>query len=200
MTARESHRSMLALSLAPLLFLAEPVRVAVEGRMPLHMLLQFPLLLIAGACAARLLTRARPELGAAWSRLDGQGLLGLVTLSGVAALWMVPAALDAALMQPGIAAWKYGSWWVAGATTALAWPRMAAPLRLFLFGNLAWMLFTAGALYADAEQRLCVSYRVDEQSLTAIGLYAMGALLVAAAIAGAPIRPPFATRHTRARS
>lgn len=192
MTARRLRLVLPALALAPLVFVAEPVRTAVEGRMPLHMLVQFPLLLVAGACAARLSCAARPDLGATWSRLDAQGLLGLVTLSGVAALWMVPAALDAALMQPGVAAWKYASWWIAGAATALAWPRMAVPLRLFLLGNLAWMLFTAGALYAETGQRLCVSYGIDDQLWTAAGLHAAALALIVAGIsslATGPCRP-----------
>lgn len=173
------------LALAPLIFLSERIRVPVEGSMPLHMLVQFPLLFVAGACVAMRFAAMRPGLEAVSARIDAHGLFGLVVLSGVAALWMVPAALDAALMHRDIAACKYASWWIAGVVTPLAWSRMASPLRLFLLGNLAWMFFTAGALYADSEQRLCVSYTIDEQAWTAIGLHVAGALVVAAGMAGA---------------
>jgi hypothetical protein len=185
MRQRLVERVQVGLALAPLVFLSERIRVPVEGSMPLHMLLQFPLLFVAGACIAMRVAVMRPAVRTVSTRIDAQGLVGLVVLSGVAALWMVPAALDAALMDPSIAAWKYASWWFAGAVTPHAWSRMASPLRLFLLGNLAWMLLTAGALYADSERRLCVSYTIDEQAWTAIALQVAGTLVVAAGIAGA---------------
>jgi hypothetical protein len=155
-----------AVALTPLVFVNERVREFVEGSMVLHMALQFPLLLLAGACAALLLARCRPALAAAWARFDRDGLLGCVALSGVAGLWMVPAALDAALLDPAMAVWKYTSWCFAGWCVALAWPGMATAMRVFLLGNLAWMSFSVGLLYAETEQRLCVSYRFDEQAWT----------------------------------
>ena len=36
-------------------------------------------------------------------------------------------------------------------------------LRVLLMGNFAWMLFTAGMLYAGSEQRLRVSHRFNER-------------------------------------
>lgn len=179
-------RSILwAMTLAPLAFLSERFRDAIEGSMPLHMMVQFPILLLAGAGAAWLTVQRQQAFASAWSRFDAEGVFGLVTLSAVAVLWMVPAALDAALMHPEVAAWKYCSWWVAGGAIALAWPRMAGPMRMFLIVNLAWMLLTAGSLYADAEQRLCASYRYDEQLWTGRALQAAAGLLVAAWIGGA---------------
>lgn len=40
---------------------------------------------------------------------------------------------------------------------------MDAGSRLFLLGNLVWMLATAGLLYEAAEPRLYVNYLRDEQ-------------------------------------
>jgi hypothetical protein len=173
------------MTLAPLAFLSERIRDAIEGSMPLHMMVQFPILLLAGAGAAWLTVQRKPASASAWSRFDAEGIFGLVTLSAVAALWMVPAALDAALMYPEVAAWKYGSWWVAGGAIALAWPRMAEPMRMFLLVNLAWMLFTAGSLYANADQRLCANYRYDEQLWTGLALQAVAGVLFAAWIGSA---------------
>jgi len=172
-----------AMALTPLVFLCERLRQLVEGSMPLHMLAQFPLLFLAGASLSRLVVLHWPALAPVWRRFDPSGLLGLVTISSVAALWMVPAALDAALMSADVAAWKFCSWWIAGAFVALAWPNTGRPLRLFLLGNLAWMLLTFGWMYIEAEQRLCVSYRFDEQVWTGWGLALAGSTLIAALIA-----------------
>lgn len=166
-------------TLAPLAFVHERVRELVQGSMVLHMALQFPMLLLAGAGAAILLVRRWPALRAEWERIDRDGLLATIWLSGVAGLWMVPAALDAALLDPVMASWKYTSWCLAGWCLALAWPGMASAMRVFLLGNLAWMTFTVGLLYADADQRLCVSYRFDDQAWTGRALCAAAFLLLA---------------------
>lgn len=186
MMSLRSPSILWAMTVAPLAFLSEPTREAIEGSMPLHMMVQFPVLLSAGAGAALLVAPRRPAWVEKWSRFDAEGIFGLVTLSAVAAVWMVPAALDSALMGPEVAAWKYLSWWIAGWAMALGWPRMAGPSRLFLVGNLAWMLLTAGALYAAAEQRLCVSYRIDEQMWTGVALQTTAVLLLAAWIGSQP--------------
>lgn len=171
-------RVLWVVTLLPLLLASRTLRELIEGSMSLHMLLQFPLLLASGATAARLAAGRALPLVAVWRLVDAQGLLGLVTLSVVAAFWMLPIALDAALMHAGAAGCKYASWWIAGWAIALAWPQMPGALRLFLLGNLAWMFFTAGALYAETPQRLCVSYRIDDQVWTGAALCVAGALAV----------------------
>ncbi len=181
-----------AAALLPLVFAAGRVRDLVQGSMALHMALQFPLLLLAGACAAALLALRRPAVAAAWTRFDRDGLLATVWLSGVAGLWMVPAALDAALLDAAMATWKYATWWLAGGCVALAWPAMAAPMRMFLLGNLAWMTMTVGLMIAETEQRLCVSYRFDEQAWAGRALCAIALALLGGAVAlaaRAPLRP-----------
>lgn len=176
---RQRPQSVLAaLAMAPLVFAHERVRLIVEGSMVLHMALQFPLLLLAGACSAMLLMRRLPALRANWERIDRDGLLTTMWLLGVASLWMVPAALDAALLDPVMAFWKYATWFAAGGCVALAWPGMATAMRIFLLGNLAWMTSAFGLLYTDAEQRLCVSYRFDEQVWTGYALCTAALLLL----------------------
>jgi len=162
---------------APLVLLWPPLRHALESRMALHMLLLFPLLLAAGWAAARCM-RHEP----AWlRRIDAQGLLGASGVSCVAAWWMIPAALDASLVSAPLAAARLASWWLAGALLAGSWRRMGPEVAAFLLGNLAWMSATAGLLYQDAEQRLCVNYLVDDQLWAGRGL--VGAALALGALA-----------------
>jgi hypothetical protein len=169
----------IGLSLSPTVLLLDVARQWLESRMLVHMLLEFPWLLMAGAAAAKTLVKSSPTWDRTLARIDWRGLLGLVLVSCVSALWMVPAALDAALVDPAVAALKYLSWWLAGAMLALGWMRTDPVVRMFFVGNLAWMFATAGLLYTDAEQRLCVNYLLNEQVWTGralIGL-AVGLLL-----------------------
>lgn len=170
------------LAALPLLLLVPPLRHAVEASMSLHMLLQLPLLFAAGWGASAWLPR---RLAAAWARLDALGLSSATLASVVAAFWMIPAALDLAVLGPPfspMALAKYLSCWLAGLLLAQGWPRLRGPVAAFFLGNASWMLLTAGLLYGEAESRLCVSYRFDEQALSGAGLLAAGLLLGALAL------------------
>ena len=182
-------RALLAVS--PLLWLFAPLRQAVESRMALHMLVQLPLLLAAGWAAAAWC----PRWPAAWAmRFDAQGLASATFASAVLAFWMIPAALDAALLDPSFAAFKFVSWWLAGLLLADGQRRLAPVLTIFFLGNAAWMLVTAGLLYREAEQRLCVSYLVDEQAASGNGLIAFGLALGALALPRRSSQPDWRNR------
>jgi hypothetical protein len=146
----------------------------VESRMSLHMLLEFPALLGLGWWLAR--RRAWPGL----ARIDAQGLLAASVASCVFAFWMIPAALDLALLSPAMAAAKYASWLAAGALLAWSRERLSPVVAAFFLGNAAWMLATAGLLYRDADTQLCVNYLIADQLVTGAGLlawaFALGAL------------------------
>ena len=171
------------LALLPLLLWWPALRHSVESRMSLHMLGEFPLLFGAGWASSGLWLRrmrARRWLRGQ-RRLDWRGWTAATGSSVVALVWMLPSALDAALLSPGIAAAKFASWWLAGWWMADGWRRMDGELLLFFAGNLAWMAATAGLLYIDAPQRLCVSYLQDDQRHAGAGLVLLGGLLGALA-------------------
>lgn len=172
------------LALLPLLLLWPALRDELESRMAWHMLVEFPLLALAGA-AAGVLQRRRLR-ARRWLRrqrlLDWRGWTSASVASGVALVWMLPSALDAALLWPAVALAKVGSWWLAGWLLADGWRRMDAELLLFGVGNLAWMMATAGLLYLDAPARLCANYLQDDQRQAGIGLIVLAVLAGAAAL------------------
>jgi hypothetical protein len=172
------------LPMALLLLLGTPaVRGWLESRMSMHMAVELPLLLlcgwlIAGAASAR------------WRLIecvDAEGLLAATAASGVLAFWMLPAALDMALIEPDVALLKYGQWTFAGALLHSARARHSPVLAAFFLANAAWMTATAGLLYLDAEQQLCVNYRIDDQQAAGFALIAWAVALVV--LAGAALRP-----------
>lgn len=184
------------LALLPLALLWPALRHGIESRMSLHMLGEFPLLFAAGWSAGRLCLRRVQSRR--WlrrqRRLDWHGWTSATLASGVALVWMLPSALDAALLVPGVAAAKLASWWLAGWLLADGWRRLDAEVALFFVGNLAWMLATAGLLFVDAPERLCVNYLQDDQRRAGIGLVlwalALGAFAVRAALGVARAHRP----------
>lgn len=180
-----------AIACLPLLLLWPALRHAIESRMLLHMLVEFPALLAAGWAVRRMCPDCGPmqALSLAWRQLDWRGWTGATLLSAVTAVWMLPTLLDLALLTPAVAAAKYCAWWLAGWAIADSWGRLDPELRLWVLGNLAWMTGTAGLLYLDAPQRLCVNYLQDDQRHTGIALIALAALLGALGLREA-MRPP----------
>lgn len=169
----------LVLVVLPLVLLWPPLRHTVESRMSLHMMAEFPALFIAGWSASRLCLHRLPTRR--WLRLqrllDWRGCTGAVLTSGAALVWMLPSALDAALLWPTAVAFKIASWWLAGWLLADGWRRMDTEVFFFFVGNLAWMAATAGLLYIDAPARLCVNYLQNDQRHAGIGLVLLAFLL-----------------------
>lgn len=171
------------LALLPLLLAWSALRHAIESRMVLHMLLEWPLLFAAGWAAHELIAWRSLLPRRLLCALDWRGWTGATFASCVAVFWMLPSAIDATLLDPAMAAAKYASWWLAGAVMAGSWRRLDAEVLLFFVGNLAWMTATAGMLYLDTPARLCVSYLVDDQRWTGIGL-----IVLALALGGVALR------------
>lgn len=145
------------------LFLATPMaRSALEASMSTHMLLQIPLLAAAGVLIARLLpTRNQDALLVACG-----GVLPCVVLALFASsYWMLPRALDAALDDPLTEAAKFISLpLLVGLPLALAWRRLTAIGRGFVWTNFISMLAVLGWLYIAAPVRVCNNYLVDDQA------------------------------------
>jgi len=168
-----------------------PLRGVLEAGMATHMLVQFPLLLLAGAllwepCSwhdesrsrsggSRLRSggsRLRSGGESAWNRL---GIAGLAFVACVLAVTMIPRLLDLALLDARVEAAKIVALLVAGAALRASWSRAGLVVQGFFLGNVLPMTAVVGTLYQDAPDRLCNGYRLDEQVL-------VGTLLVVAAI------------------
>ncbi len=142
-----------------------------EADMARHMLVEFPLVCVLGALAAGFAPR---RIDAAIARFDAYGLAGWLLASLVAAFWMIPAALDAAIAGPSVNAAKLASLLAAGFALRGAMRRSPLVVEAFFVGNFTWMAATVGLVYQDAESRLCLAYLVDAQQRAGAGLVALG--------------------------
>lgn len=169
MTARRQALCGLAL----LALLAMPaLRHRMEAGMASHMLLQFPLLIVAGA----LLAAACP---AAWrrglERWNTLGIAGLVASAGVLGVSMVPRLLDLVLVDARVEIAKWLALLACGAALRLSWHAAGVVVQGFFLGNVLPMTGVVGILYQNAPQRVCNSYLLDEQLL-------VGQILVGSAL------------------
>lgn len=139
-----------------------------------HMLLQFPLLLVAGAALASSLP---PRLCARIEPFNAHGLAGLLIFLVVSGFWMIPRALDQALLSPQMELAKFATLLTAGGALQLSWRVAGTIVQTFFTGNWVWMTAVAGLLYQDVSARLCNAYLLDEQVVAGRGLVVLAAVM-----------------------
>lgn len=138
-----------------------PVRHALESAMTLHMLLQIPLLALAGGWLAKGTPRWLKRSLSAWNHRGISGLL-LASLAGL--VWMLPLAMDAALDDPRAELAKFLSVpLLVGAPITLSWPRAGFVVRGVVLLEMIATMLRLGWLYLISPVRLCSNYLLDDQ-------------------------------------
>ncbi|SFU83556.1 hypothetical protein SAMN05216350_10648 [Polaromonas sp. YR568] len=178
MPSHPSRGALAAMAAALLCLLAWPgVRHGLEASMTRHMLLQYPLLMLAGyllatALPGRWLARLNP-----W---NAHGISGLFATAVMLAILMIPRVLDLALVDWRIEILKCLALLACGAAIRLSWQAAGLLVQGFFLGNVLPMMVVAGNLYETSPVRVCNAYLLDDQAR-------LGQMLVwiAAAIAAA---------------
>ncbi len=138
-----------------------PVRHVLEATMTLQMLVQIPLLAVAGRWLAPLLMRRVVDVLSGWNR---SGITGIVLVSLTGVLWMLPRMLDAALENPWVALAKFASVpLLIGVPLAISWPQAGFVVRGVWLVEIVAMTFRLGWLYLVSPVRLCSNYLLSDQ-------------------------------------
>lgn len=152
--------------------------------MSTHMLVQIPLLVLAGVGAEqawrawRVLVPSGDGVSGArrWS-YNEYGVPGLLFASLIGACWMLPKALDDALLFWQVAAFKYVGLFVVGVVLRASVRRSNTVIKLFFLGNFCWMSAIVGMIYLDEPVRLCNAYLQNDQEWAGRGLIALAIIL-----------------------
>ena len=167
------HVGKVALAASPLLLAVPGIRQLADSTMALLMLVEFPALLLSGWAVA---TTLPSQLHRMLCRMDASGITSQTALLVTFSYWMIPAALDDALMSDSAYAARHLTWLGCGVLLGIRGRRSSPTVLLFFLGNIAWMSATAGLLYADSTSRLCVNYLVQDQVVAGHGLIAVAVL------------------------
>lgn len=162
MPALPSRGALAAIAAALLCLLAWPgVRHSLEASMTHHMLLQYPLLALAGY----LFAAALPGRWAARLNLwNAHGISGLFAVALMLAILMVPRVLDLALVDARIEVLKYLALLACGAAIYLSWQAAGLLVQGFFLGNVLPMMAVVGNLYETSPVRICNAYLFDDQA------------------------------------
>jgi hypothetical protein len=161
---KASRRSTMIRSVSGLTLLVAlltpALRHALESSMSLHMLVDYPALLLAGALLGAAVPRSVRRRLAAW---NGLGISGLAACALFLALLMIPRVLDLALVDARVEAAKTAALLFAGAVLHPSWRAAGLVVQGFFLGNVLPMTAIVGTLYQDSPSRLCNAYRLDDQ-------------------------------------
>lgn len=154
-----------------------PLRQTLETSMSLHMLVQYPALMLSGALLAGAVPEAARRRLSAWNAL---GISGLAAVALCLAVLMIPRVLDLALVDARVATAKAAALLFAGAVLLPSWRAAGLIVQGFFLGNLLPMMLIVGTLYQDAPLRLCNAYRLDDQQQLGQALVAVAVLVALA--------------------
>lgn len=164
MKSLPQHRQLwlLPAALALLCLLALPAaRHWLEAGMSTHMLLQYPLIALAGfLLAAALPSRWLSRLNA-W---NAHGISGLFAIALILAILMIPRVLDLALVDGRIELAKWLSLLFGGVALRLSWQAAGWLVQGFFLGNVLPMMAVVGYLYESSPVRVCNAYLLDDQA------------------------------------
>jgi hypothetical protein len=152
-----------------------PLRSVIEQSMAWHMVFQMPLLVLAGALTCLALS---PRFGSRrLNNVNHFGLTGFMTAQIIIAYWMLPTAIDRAVVQPPFDAIKLVTLFVSGMLLYDAFKRAPAALQLFFIGYWVSMMSWLGTYFVTTDLRLCNAYSLQSQITTGWGLLVWGAAL-----------------------
>lgn len=155
-----------------------PFRSLIEQSMVWHMVIQMPLLVLGGGLCLQVMA-ARP-IGAWLAPWNRYGLTGFLVAQGIIAYWMLPLAIDRAVVEPGADALKLLSLFICGGLLQHSFVRAPVAVQLFFVGISVTMMLTLGRYFVTTDLRLCNAYSLQSQIDTGHALVLLGLALGAA--------------------
>jgi hypothetical protein len=138
-----------------------PIRHGLEASMMGQMLIQIPLLALAGYILGIGLRKRIPPL---LSRYNQYGINGLLIVSFANIYWFLPRSIDAALNSAYFETLKYITVpLLIGFPLALSWRSLHLTVKGFVWANVISMFFVMGWFYASSPIRLCNNYLTEQQ-------------------------------------
>lgn len=156
------------------------VRHALESTMTLQMLVQIPLLALAGAW---LVQGASDGVNRSLRHWNVNGISGLLLASLTSMVWMLPLAMDAAISDPRYTVAKFTTVPLfIGVPAALSWPHAGFVVRGVVLLEVIATVFRLGWLYLISPDRLCSNYLLDDQQQLGKLLITLGFVMILALI------------------
>lgn len=147
-----------------------PGRALIEQSMLWHMAVQMPLMVASGWLLHGYIAGSSVR-EPAWDRF---GLTSFMLSQLILSFWMLPLAVDRAVVLPYVDLFKLASLTAAGERLRAAMRRSPPALQLFFVGTTVSMLLATGIFLATTETRLCNAYALASQQSAGGAVVALG--------------------------
>jgi len=132
-----------------------------ESIMITHMLVQIPLLIVAGYMMGQFLQKKFPGI---FSRWNDSGIPGMLLFVIITTYWMLPRIMDETLAITSIELFKFISLpFLAGVPLRDSWRKIGGLGKSFILLNYIPMFAFMAWLYIDAPIQICNNYLETEQ-------------------------------------
>jgi hypothetical protein len=173
-TATSAIATTLAVALS-----VPPLRTLIEQNMAWHMVFQMPLLVVGGwfmfaGASDRPATSKSVTWLNAFASLNQFGLTGFLLVTVAFSYWMLPLALDKAIVQPTADFTKITTLLLAGVVLRESFRCAPVVVQLFFMAYWSSMLVWLGAYFMTTDLRLCNVYSLETQYTAGKGLVASG--------------------------
>src|SRR5690625_1049270 len=144
------------------IFLAlPPVAHLTESIMAIHMHVQMPFLAVCGALMTPLLQKKFPSFFMKWNR---DGIPGIVLALIVISYWLIPRAMDDALMSLPVEIFKFISWpLLVGVPIWDSWRKLTRSWKNGALITIAILYVVMAFIYIFAPDQLCNNYLIVDQ-------------------------------------
>jgi hypothetical protein len=154
---------------------APPLRALIEQSMTWHMVIQMPMLVLAGWLVMH--AKINSTLSRWLEPWNRYGMTGFIVAQVIIAYWMLPLAIDKAVVQLDSDLLKLVTLIVCGAMLRHSAERAPVVLQLFFVGYLVSMMSWLGLYFATTNLRLCNAYSLESQLVTGWGVVTMAVTL-----------------------
>lgn len=168
-----------------------PMRTLIEQSMLWHMAIQMPLLILTGwllmasgaplpAAGITMRTsqqtpmQTNTQINSQGIEWNVYGLTGFLFSFITITYWMLPSAIDRAVVLPSADVMKLMSLFACGASLRHSSARAPALIQLFFLGNFLAMMLWLGSYFLQTDLRLCNAYSLQSQINTGWCLIAWG--------------------------
>lgn len=152
-----------------------PVILLLESVMILHMLVQFPLLMVVGYLWGKPILEKCHQFFSKWNTT---GVAGILVVLIVTTYWMIPRTMDEALSIWYIEFFKFISLPFAGLLLRDSLKKIQITGKVFLFLNYISMFALMAWLYIDSPIQVCNNYLETEQQMLGWGFLVITAGMV----------------------
>ncbi|HLS35771.1 MAG TPA: hypothetical protein VK061_06010 [Bacillota bacterium] len=158
------------------ILLLPPIVTLLEKWMATHMLVQMPLLIVSGYLMGQLITNKYKRFFSAYNE---NGIPGILLVYFITMYWMIPRAMDEAIMLHTAETFKFISLpFLVGIFLYDSWPKLSEVAKSFLAFNYIPMFGIMAWLYIDSPIPICNNYLETEQKLLGWGFFIITLLML----------------------